>query len=58
MPRAIKKQVIIEEMTSFLKIPNGEDIVIDYYERMRKYSAQVVSVFQQYSSLRARNREK
>src|SRR5215471_17603499 len=51
MPRAIKKQVIIEEMTSFLKIPNGEEIVMDYYERMRKYSAQVVSVFQQYSSL-------
>ena len=24
---------------------------MDYYERMRKYSAQVVSVFQQYSSL-------
>ena len=51
MPRAIKKQVIIEEMSSFLTIPNGEEIVIDYYERMRKYSAQVVSVFQQYSSL-------
>jgi len=43
--------VIIEEMTSFLKIPSGEEIVMDYYERMRKYSAQVVSVFQQYSSL-------
>jgi hypothetical protein len=51
MPRGIRKQVIIEEMTSFLKVPNGEEIVIDYYERMRKYSAQVVSVFQQYSTL-------
>ena len=51
MPRAIRKQVIIEEMTAFLKVPNGEEIVTDYYERMRKYSAQVVSVFQQYSSL-------
>jgi hypothetical protein len=38
MVRAIKKQVIIKEMTFFLKIPNGEEIVIDYYERMRKYS--------------------
>ena len=51
MPRAIRKQVIIEEMTSFLKIPNGEEIVIDFYERFRKYSAQVVSVFQHYSTL-------
>ena len=51
MPRGIRKQVIIEEMTSFLKIPNGEEIVIDFYERFRKYSAQVVSVFQHYSTL-------
>jgi hypothetical protein len=51
MPRAVRKQVIIEEMTSFLKVPNGEEIVVDYYERMRKYSAQVISVFQQYSTL-------
>ncbi len=51
MPRGIRKQVVIEEMTSFLKVPNGEEIVIDYYERMRKYSCQVVSVFQQYTSL-------
>ena len=51
MPRGLRKQVIIEEMISFLKVPNGTEIVLDYYERMRKYSAQVVSVFQQYSTL-------
>jgi TraG P-loop domain len=51
MPRAVRKQVVIEEMTSFLKIPNGEEIVIDFYERFRKYSAQVVGVFQHYSTL-------
>ena len=51
MPRGIRKQVVIEEMTSFLKIPNGEEIVVDFYERCRKYSCQVISVFQQYSSL-------
>jgi TraG P-loop domain len=51
MPRAIRKQVVIEEMSSFLKIPNGEEIVIDFYERFRKYSAQVISVFQHYSTL-------
>lgn len=51
MPRGLRKQVIIEEMTAFLKVPNGEAIVVDYYERMRKYSCQVISVFQQYSML-------
>jgi hypothetical protein len=51
MPRAVRKQVVIEEMTSFLKIPNGEEIIIDFYERFRKYSARVVSVFQHYSTL-------
>jgi hypothetical protein len=32
MPRGVRKQVILEEMTSFLKVPNGDEIVIDYYE--------------------------
>jgi len=51
MPRSVKKQVIIEEMTSFLKVPNGAEIVVDYYARMRKYSCQVISVFQDYGTL-------
>jgi hypothetical protein len=51
MPRHIRKQVVIEEMISFLKIPNGAEIAIDYYERMRKYSCQVISVFQSYTTL-------
>ena len=51
MPRGIRKQVVIEEMTSFLRIPNGEEIVIDFYERCRKYSCQCISVFQQYAAL-------
>ena len=51
MPRGLRKQVIIEEMISFLKVPNGAEIVVDYYERMRKYSCQVTSVFQNYATL-------
>lgn len=51
MPRGIRKLVVIEEMNAFLKVPNGAEIVLDYYERMRKYSAQVISVFQSYSTL-------
>jgi hypothetical protein len=51
MPRGIRKQVIIEEMVSFLKVPNGAEIVVDYYQKMRKYSCQVTSVFQNYGTL-------
>jgi hypothetical protein len=51
MPRGVRKQIVIEEMTSFLRVPGGNEIVVDLYERTRKYSCQVVSVMQQYSSL-------
>jgi hypothetical protein len=51
MPRGIRKQVVIEEMVSFLKVPNGAEIVVDYYQKMRKYLCQVTSVFQNYSTL-------
>jgi hypothetical protein len=51
MPRGIRKQVIIEEMVSFLKVPNGAEIVVEYYQKMRKYSCQVTSVFQNYATL-------
>lgn len=51
MPRDVRKQVVIEEMMAFLKVPNGAEVVIDYWERMRKYSCQVLGVFQQYSTL-------
>jgi hypothetical protein len=32
-------------------VPNGAEIVVDFYERMRKYSCQVTSVFQNYATL-------
>ena len=51
MDRGIRKQLIIEEMLSFLKTPGGAQGAIDYYERMRKYSCQCISIFQQYSTL-------
>jgi hypothetical protein len=41
MPRDLRKQVVIEEMMAFLKMPNGAEVAIDYWERMRKYSCQV-----------------
>jgi hypothetical protein len=51
MPRAVRKQLIIEEMTAFLEVPDAPKIIIDFYERMRKYGCQVVSIFQKYISL-------
>jgi hypothetical protein len=51
LPRDLRKQVVIEEMLPFLKVPNAEQIVADYYQKMRKYSCQVTSVFQNYSTL-------
>jgi len=50
-PRSQRKRVVIEELGSFLKLRGGERIVRDFYERMRKHSAWVVSVIQQVSSL-------
>jgi hypothetical protein len=51
MPRSVKKQMVIEEMTAFLEVPDAEKIVIDFYERMRKYGCQVISILQKYTSL-------
>src|SRR5260370_29906623 len=51
MDRGIKKQLIIEEMLSFLKTPGGAQAAIAFYKRMRKYSCQCISIFQQYSTL-------
>jgi hypothetical protein len=51
MNRGVRKQIILEELTGFLKVPNAREIVCDFYERMRKFSAQVTSIFQQYSTL-------
>lgn len=49
MPRSVKKQLVIEEMTAFLEVPEAEKIVIDFYERMRKYGCQVISILRKYT---------
>jgi hypothetical protein len=51
MPRGVRKLVVVEEMTSFLRVPGGKEIMVDLYERMRKYSCLIASVMKQYSSL-------
>jgi hypothetical protein len=51
MPRALRKMVIFEELTSILRLPNGPEMVIDYAERSRKYSCQNWFIFQQWESV-------
>jgi hypothetical protein len=42
---------VLEELTGLLKVPNADRMARDFYERSRKFSTQVISVFQQYSTL-------
>jgi hypothetical protein len=51
MPRGIRKFWVGEELTTFLSLPNGPEVVRDLAERSRKYSLQNFWVFQQFSSL-------
>jgi len=51
MPRDIKKLLDIEEMGSFLELPNGDRMVVNVLQTMRKFMCQVVSVFQHLSTL-------
>ncbi|MCB1235596.1 MAG: hypothetical protein KDM91_11040 [Verrucomicrobiae bacterium] len=51
-PRSTRKRVILEELSAFLAIPDGERITREYYERMRKYSTWVFSIVQQFSRIK------
>ena len=51
MPRALKKRVIIEELSRFLDIPGGVEIVRELFEQFRKFNVQVIIVAQQYSRI-------
>jgi hypothetical protein len=51
-PRSQRKRVILEELSAFLAVPNGDRITREFYERMRKYNCWVVSVIQQYDRIR------
>ena len=50
MPRHVKKLLVLEELTAFLKIPHGDQIAIDYFERSRKYLTQILAVCQHFST--------
>lgn len=51
-PRSTRKRVILEELSAFLAMPDGDRITREYYERMRKYSCWVFSVIQQFGRIK------
>jgi hypothetical protein len=53
LPRAVRKRVLFEEVSQFLDIPGGEQIVAESYAQLRKHRCWAVSVVQQYSRFRA-----
>ena len=53
MPRGFRKQIILEELSAFLKVPRADQIVVDVFQQLRKYSCQVTAIFQQYSTILA-----
>ncbi|MDB4265130.1 TraG/TraD/VirD4 family protein [bacterium] len=51
MDRSKTKLVVFEELGSFLKFPNAEEIVADYYQRGRKYNVSVFSIIQEITKI-------
>ncbi|MDC3255106.1 hypothetical protein OAV21_01755 [bacterium] len=47
-PRLQRKRIVLEELSAFLTIPDGDRITREFYERMRKYHCWVISVIQQF----------
>lgn len=51
-PRSTRKRIILEELSAFLAMPDGDRITREYYERMRKYSCWVFSIIQQFQRIK------
>ena len=51
MDRSKTKLVVFEELGSFLKFPNADEIVADYYQRGRKYNVSVFSIIQEITKI-------
>ncbi len=50
-PRAERKRLVIEELSSFLAIPGADLLVREIFEQFRKYNCQCLAILQQYSRL-------
>ncbi|HTL66209.1 MAG TPA: hypothetical protein VL200_00975 [Lacunisphaera sp.] len=53
LPRALRKRALFEEVSQFLDVPGGEQILAESYAQLRKFNCWAVSVVQQYARFRA-----
>jgi hypothetical protein len=53
LPRATRKRIVFEEVSRFLDVPGGEQIVAESYAQLRKFNCWAVSIVQQYARFRA-----
>jgi hypothetical protein len=49
LPRAQRKRIVFEEVSRFLDVPGGEQIVAESYAQLRKHNCWAVSIVQQYA---------
>jgi type IV secretory pathway VirB4 component len=53
LPRASRKRALFEEVSQFMDVPGGEQILAESYAQLRKFNCWAVSVVQQYARFRA-----
>ncbi|AHF92532.1 hypothetical protein OPIT5_22150 [Opitutaceae bacterium TAV5] len=53
LPRVQRKRIIFEELSRFLDVPGGEQIVAESYAQLRKFNCWAVSIVQQYARFRS-----
>jgi hypothetical protein len=53
LPRATRKRIVFEEVSRFLDVPGGEQIVAESYAQLRKFNCWAVSIVQQYARFKA-----
>jgi hypothetical protein len=51
LPRHVKKRVVIDELSRFLNVPGGDQILRELLEQFRKFRTQVILIFQQYARI-------
>lgn len=49
LPRHLRKRIVIEEISYFLDVPGGVEMLRELLEQFRKYNVQVIYTGQQYS---------
>lgn len=53
LPRAQRKRLLFEEVSRFLDVPGGEQIVAEGFAQLRKFNCWVASIIQQYARFKA-----